>query len=321
MKASRNIQAFGYRRIVVLLVSLIVVPTFLLLASGVVLLFVGSSSANLIMGILILALSGAAATGVILVWVFVRREANLSQLQSDFVSKMSHELRTPLTSIRLFSETLALRRGDTAAEDKCIAGLALESARLQELIDRLLEWGRMESGNRQYRMSETDIYAIVQAAVDACEPMRERRKAQIDVEMPEGLPPIIGDRGALSDAVVNLLTNAHKYGGEPPEIQVKVCTLDKYICISVTDNGPGIDEREHKRIFQKFYRVDDRLSRDKEGAGLGLAIVNHVVGAHRGRVDVQSELGAGTTFRILIPVASDLARSSVAEKISEAAHG
>ena len=321
MKASRNIQAFGYGRIVVLLVSLIVVPTFLLLASGVVLLFVGSSSANLIMGILILALSGAAATGVILVWVFVRREANLSQLQSDFVSKMSHELRTPLTSIRLFSETLALRRGDTAAEDKCIAGLALESARLQELIDRLLEWGRMESGNRQYRMSETDIYAIVQAAVDACEPMRERRKAQIDVEMPEGLPPIIGDRGALSDAVVNLLTNAHKYGGEPPEIQVKVCTLDKYICISVTDNGPGIDEREHKRIFQKFYRVDDRLSRDKEGSGLGLAIVNHVVGAHRGRVDVQSELGAGTTFRILIPVASDLARSSVAEKISEAAHG
>ena len=234
---------------------------------------------------------------------------------------MSHELRTPLTSIRLFSETLALRRGDTAAEDKCIAGLALESARLQELIDRLLEWGRMESGNRQYRMSETDIYAIVQAAVDACEPMRERRKAQIDVEMPEGLPPIIGERGALSDAGVNLLTNAHKYGGEPPEIQVKVCTLDKYICISVTDNGPGIDEREHKRIFQKFYRVDDRLSRDKEGSGLGLAIVNHVVGAHRGGVDVQSELGAWTTFRILIPVASDLARSSVAEKISEAAHG
>ena len=136
--ASRDLTALGYRRIVILLVALVVVPSFLLLTLGVVLLFIGEAGVNLVMGILVMALSGIAATGVVLVWVFVRREANLSRLQSDFVSKVSHELRTPLTSIRLFAETLELRRGDQVAETKCIEGLRRESARLQELIDRLL---------------------------------------------------------------------------------------------------------------------------------------------------------------------------------------
>src|SRR5437868_546330 len=157
---SRGLTERSFRRIVVLLVALVVVPTFLLLGLGVVLLFLGELNANLLMGILVLALSGAAATGVILVWVFVTREANLSQLQTDFVSKVSHELRTPLTSIRLFSETLALRRGDEAAVDKCIQGLTRESARLQALIDRLLDWGRMESGRREYKMQDTDVRAV-----------------------------------------------------------------------------------------------------------------------------------------------------------------
>lgn len=104
--ASRDLADLGYRRIVILLVSLVVVPTFLLVALGVILLFLGEAKINVLLGILVMALSGAAVTGVILVWVFVRREAGLSRLQSDFVSKVSHELKTPLTSIRLFSETL-----------------------------------------------------------------------------------------------------------------------------------------------------------------------------------------------------------------------
>src|SRR5688500_5191663 len=119
----------GYRRIVLLLVGLVVVPSFLLLALGVILLFIGEAKLNLLMGILVMALSGAAVTGVVLVWVFVKREAQLSRLQSDFVSKVSHELRTPLTSIRLFTETLALRRGDPSAEEKCINGLERETTR------------------------------------------------------------------------------------------------------------------------------------------------------------------------------------------------
>src|SRR6187549_4058204 len=117
---ARDITTFGYRRIVMLLVSLVIVPTGLLLLVGVLLLFRGEAELNVIMGILVLALSGAVVTGVILVWVFVRREANLSQLQSDFVSKVSHELRTPLTAIRLFAETIQRPDADEATRHKCV---------------------------------------------------------------------------------------------------------------------------------------------------------------------------------------------------------
>jgi two-component system phosphate regulon sensor histidine kinase PhoR len=298
---SRDLTALGYRRIVILLVALVVVPTFLLLTVGVVLLFLGEGRANLLMGILVLALSGAAATGVILVWVFVSREANLSRLQSDFVSKVSHELRTPLTSIRLFTETLALRRGDLDAEDKCIEALARESGRLQELIDRLLDWGRMESGRREFTLRETDVRSIVQTALDAFEPVAARRAVELNVELPPDSVTISADRGAVADALLNLLTNAYKYGGEPPNIQLFAKERAGEVVISVRDNGPGIPAREHKRIFQKFYRVDDFLSRNREGSGLGLAIVKHVMRAHGGRVEVNSSPGSGSTFSLVLP--------------------
>ena len=301
--ASRDLAALGYRRIVILLVALVIVPTALLLAVGTVLLFLGEAKFNLLVGILVLALSGAATTGVILVWVFVRREANLSRLQSDFVSKVSHELRTPLTSIRLFTETLALRRGDVAAEDKCIEALNRESGRLQELIDRLLDWGRMESGRREFLLRETDLRAIVDAALAAFDPVRERRKVEVKVELPAESPVVVADRGAVADALLNLLMNAYKYGGDPPDITVKVGVDQGAARISVSDNGPGIAPGEHKRIFQKFYRMDDRLSREREGSGLGLAIVKHVMRAHHGKVELVSAPGKGSTFSLLLPLA------------------
>ncbi|HTM44528.1 MAG TPA: HAMP domain-containing sensor histidine kinase [Polyangiaceae bacterium] len=320
--ASSDLTTFGYRRIVLLLVWLLVVPTVLLLALGVALLFTGDASVNVLMGILVLAFSGAAVTGVILVWVFVRREANLSQLQSDFVSKVSHELRTPLTSIRLFSETLALRRGDADAERKCVEGLSRETARLQGLIDRLLDWGQMESGRRRYHMRHTDLYAIVDEAVAAFEPLREHRGVHIEVDLPPGLPVVLADRAAVSDALLNLLTNAHKYGGDPPRIKVTAAVRGHDVGIIVSDNGSGIPAREHKRIFQKFYRVDDRLSREREGSGLGLAIVHHVAKAHGGQVEVKSAPGAGSHFTLVLPIAQRTATSSrppaAAPAISEA---
>jgi two-component system phosphate regulon sensor histidine kinase PhoR len=299
---ARDITTFGYRRIVMLLVSLVIVPTGLMLLVGVLLLFRGEPELNVIMGILVLALSGAVVTGVILVWVFVRREANLSQLQSDFVSKVSHELRTPLTSIRLFSDTLTLRRSDPEAIETCISGLKREGARLQDLIDRLLDWGRMESGNRQYHMQPTDVYAIVKRAMRDFEAVRERQNAHVTVQLSERLPPLWGEAASISDALLNLLTNASKYGGHPAEIVLRASATSRHVRISVQDNGLGIPAREHKRIFQKFYRVDDRLSRDKEGSGLGLAIAKHVVKAHRGHIEVSSAPGRGSVFTIVLPV-------------------
>lgn len=299
---SRDISAWGYRRIVLALLTLLVVPTVLMLAVGVILLFLGEAKVNVLMGILVLALSGVAGTGVTLVWVFVRREANLSQLQSDFVSKVSHELRTPLTSIRLFSETLALGRTDSDATKKCLDGLERETTRLQDLIDRLLDWGRMESGRREFDVRPTDVHNIVADALRAVEPLRERVAATIERSVPEQLPLVWAEHAAMVDVLVNLLTNACKYGGSPAKIRLAVGRAGQRMRIAVQDEGPGIPIAEHKRIFQKFYRVDDRLSRSQEGSGLGLAIVHHVMKAHRGHVDVKSAPGHGSTFTLSIPI-------------------
>jgi len=303
--------ALGYRRIVVLLLLLVVLPTFLLVAAGVVLLFLGDPRANLVIGILVVALSGAAITGVTLVWVFVRREANLSVLQSDFVSKVSHELRTPLTSIRLFTETLSMRRGDAATEARCVEGLERESTRLQELIDRLLDWGRMESGRREFDLRCTDLRSIVDESLEAFRTQRERSTVELSVDVPNQPLYAAVDRGAMVDALLNLLANAAKYGGDSVHVTIGLHQRGRTVRVSVHDDGPGIAQAEHKRIFQKFYRVDDRLSRVREGSGLGLAIVKHVVKAHVGRVELESAPGRGSTFTLVIPAMDPTGRTSL----------
>jgi two-component system phosphate regulon sensor histidine kinase PhoR len=297
---TRDVTQLGYRRIVLLLVALVIVPTGLLTAVGTLLLVLGEARVNLVMGILVLCFAGAVVTGSVLVWVFVRREANLSQLQSDFVSKVSHELRTPLTSIRMFTETLRLRRGDPELENRCVDALGKESLRLQTLIDRLLEWGRMESGRRVFIKRETEAGKVVEAAIQSFEPVREQRGVELEVKVEPNLPLIMADHDALVDAVVNLLSNAYKYAGEPRRIRVSATACEGRVRISVNDNGGGIARVEHKRIFQKFYRVDDRLAREREGSGLGLAIVEHIVRAHGGRVELESELGKGSTFSLVL---------------------
>jgi two-component system phosphate regulon sensor histidine kinase PhoR len=241
-------------------------------------------------------------TGVVLVLVFLRREANLSELQSDFVSKVSHELRTPLTSIRLFVETMARSRSDLATQDMCLEALGRETERLTQVIERLLDWGRMEAGRKQYDLHETQVSAIVDDAVQSFA-LRKHRHPELtftsDVE--PDLPVVQVDRAAMVDAIGNLLSNAVKYGGVPPTVKLSAVRAHGGVAIEVTDNGDGIPIVEHRRIFDKFYRIDDRLSREREGSGLGLAIVKHIVRAHHGRIQLDSAKGKGSTFRILIP--------------------
>ncbi|WP_437281353.1 ATP-binding protein [Sorangium sp. So ce375] len=315
----RDLTTLGYRRIIQLLVYLVIVPGVLLSGVGFLLLVLGEAKYNLIMGILVLTFCGTLATGVILVWVFLRRERNLSELQADFVSKVSHELRTPLTSIRMFTETLTLRRGDAVSEDRCIEALTKESARLQQLIDRLLDWGRMESGRRVYELSEHHLGEIADEAIHAFEPTREKRSVDLDVSIDANLPPVLCDRSALVDAIVNLLSNAYKYGGQPRKISVSAHVLNRSALLTVRDNGKGIARAEHKRIFEKFYRVDDLLARQQEGSGLGLSIVKHVVRAHRGKILVDSEPGKGSTFTLVLPLRGTPKAGAVERRTKDAA--
>ncbi|HEY8073427.1 MAG TPA: ATP-binding protein, partial [Labilithrix sp.] len=248
----------------------------------------------------------AVVTGVVLVLVFVSREANLSELQADFVSKVSHELRTPLTAVRLFAETIERPDTDTATRDKCVKLMITESERLSRLIERLLDWGRMEAGRKIYELKQERVRDLVDEVVRAYGPQRDIAKdLELGVEVPDELPDVQIDRAAMTDAIVNLLSNAQKYGGTPPVVKLSASVTPKgEVAISVTDNGEGIAKPEHRRIFEKFYRVDDRLSRSKQGSGLGLAIVNHVARAHHARVTVDSAPGKGSTFTIVLPSAA-----------------
>lgn len=300
----RNPQHLGYKRIVQLLVYLVIVPTVLLLLVGIVLMFIGNVF-NLLFGVLTVSFVLVVVTGVTLVLVFLRREANLSELQSDFVSKVSHELRTPLTSIRLFVETMERSRGDRATEDRCLEELGSQTDRLTQLIERLLDWGRMEAGRKQFELHEQTVTAVVDRAVEAFRPVRNRHpELSFNVEVEPELPPVHVDVEAMVDAIGNLLSNALKYGGTPPTIVLSARRTHEGVTLEVADNGAGIPHREHRRIFEKFYRIDDRLARMREGSGLGLSIVKHIVRAHSGRIHLVSTPGAGSTFRIVLPTFS-----------------
>jgi two-component system phosphate regulon sensor histidine kinase PhoR len=213
---------------------------------------------------------------------------------------VSHELRTPLTSIRMFTETLVLRRGDRVAEDRCIQALEKETHRLSQLIDRLLDWGRMQSGMRTYTLEKANVAEVVEDAVSAFGPTREKKEVEVEIDVEPDLPPILCDKAALVDALVNLLSNAYKYSTAPREIRISASRIDDKLRIAVKDNGKGIARREHKRIFEKFYRVDDFLTRREDGSGLGLAIVQHIVRGHHGKVEIESDLGRGSEFAIVL---------------------
>jgi two-component system, OmpR family, phosphate regulon sensor histidine kinase PhoR len=299
--ASKNVQRLGYRRIVQLLVYLTIIPVALLLAIGIIQMFL-EARINLLFGILSVSFVAVAITGIVLVLVFVRREANLSELQADFVSKVSHELRTPLTAIRLFAETIDRPETDEATRRKLMTLLITESERLSKLIDRLLDWGRMEAGRKLYELRPERVEDIVSDALEAYRPVRDLvPEVELETTVEDGLPEVMVDRGAIADAVVNLISNAQKYGCSPPRVKLVAQKDAEGVRIAVTDNGEGIPMPEHRRIFEKFYRIDDRLSRKKEGSGLGLAIVKHVARAHRARVIVDSAPGKGSTFALVLP--------------------
>lgn len=297
----------GFRRMLYLLVWLVIVPTALLLALSIVTLVWWGAKIRMLFGILVVTFIGCVVTGGVLLIVFVRREASLSQLQLDFVSKVSHELRTPLTSIRMFAEMLQQSQ-DPSQTATCLAVLQKETIRLSDRIERLLDWGRMEAGRRVYDMRSDTPREIVAAAVSAFETSQLGRPQALQIDVPDGLPGVTADRDALVDALVNLLTNAVKYTRDEKRIRLFCRSEGTFIRFGVEDNGIGIPKREHSRIFQKFYRIDDRLSREVEGSGLGLAIVRHVAAGHRGRVELESAPGKGSTFSLVLPNTPTVAR-------------
>ncbi len=293
------------RHVLLLIIGFVFLPAALLLAVGILILVYGSVPRDYVFGVLILTFVGTTLVGAILTTVVLYRFARVARLQTDFVNKVSHELRTPLTSIRMFVETLQLGRlQDPDRQREALEIVADETARLSGLISRLLDWARMESGRRTYQLTRQPVAPIVDLALQALEPQLLQQPAEVVREVAPNLPPVLADRDALAEAILNLLNNALKYTGAAKRIVIGAVPLgDAAVSIRVSDNGPGIPWREQKRIFQKFYRARDPLSRTIEGTGLGLAMVKHIVGAHGGKITVRSEVGQGASFTIWLPAA------------------
>jgi len=296
------------RRVYPLIIAFVIVPAALMLTVGILILVFGSAPRDIVFGTLILALVGTTIAGVIATLVVLYREAYLGRLQTEFVNKVSHDLRTPLTSIRMFVETLQMGRlADPERQKEALGIIAEETSRLSSLINRLLDWARMESGRRSYELVPTPVEDIVDAALQAFEPQLVIQPAEVTRSVQPGLPPVLADKDALSEALLNLLQNAHKYTGTRKKIAVTARRSGPTVLVAVSDNGPGIRIADQKRIFDKFYRAKDPLDRSIEGSGLGLSMVKHIVIAHAGRISVSSELGEGATFTIALPTVEALA--------------
>jgi two-component system, OmpR family, phosphate regulon sensor histidine kinase PhoR len=229
------------------------------------------------------------------------REARLSRLKTDFVSLVSHELRTPMTSIRMFIEMLASKRIRDEDEMRTVMDLLTkETTRLSALIESVLDFSRLEGGKVRYQLVPSSAKAVATRALDAFVAQHLGENEHLQVDVPEGLN-FLADEEAISGALLNLLQNAYKYSAANRLIELKASRVDREVVLEVRDNGVGIARREHRRIFERFYRVDDLLTRQTQGTGLGLSIAQRIVQAHKGRISLDSAVGKGSTFRIHLP--------------------
>jgi signal transduction histidine kinase len=233
----------------------------------------------------------------------VSRQIELRELRTTAVATVAHELRTPLASMRMLVDTL--REGRVRGEDQgreYLELIAKENDRLSRLAEDFLTFSRLERGKQQLKLEPVAPRVIVEQAIAGLRSRLEAPGCTFTYDVPGDLPPVRADRDALASIISNLLDNALKYTGDAKQIALWVRPARDTVVFAITDNGIGIDRTQMRRIFKPFQQVDDRLSRQGEGAGLGLAIVVKLVALHRGKLHVDSGVGSGTTFSVRIPV-------------------
>jgi two-component system phosphate regulon sensor histidine kinase PhoR len=243
--------------------------------------------------------------GIVLVSTRMYREVTLSRMKTDFVSHVSHELRTPLTSIRMFLETLLMGRALSATEQReCLELCAQETERLSGLIERVLDWARLEAGKKSYRKVAATAGDVVDRALRSFRMQHMEAPYTLTTDLSAADAPVVVDVDAVADALLNLLHNAFKYTGVDKRIALSVVRSGPRVLIRVSDNGIGIARREQKKIFERFYRAEDLLSSGAQGSGLGLPLARRMVEAHGGRITVRSRKGFGSEFTLALPVAT-----------------
>jgi signal transduction histidine kinase/tetratricopeptide (TPR) repeat protein len=250
-----------------------------------------------------LLIAGILIFGLVLTIRSVSHELELARMKSDFVSTVSHEFKSPLTSIRQLAEMLQSGRVPSEERRQKYYDVLLEqSDRLALLTDNILSLAKIEEGRAEFTLETTDISALLTEVVTSiCERVRHEG-FDIGLDVEGALPLLAVDRTALSQAVTNLVDNAIKYSGDSRKISVGARLEEQAVVIAVRDFGVGIKKEDIDKVFERFYRGGDELTRTVKGSGLGLTLVKEIVAAHRGKVHVESEPGKGSLFSIRLPL-------------------
>ncbi|WP_068318241.1 ATP-binding protein [Polycladidibacter hongkongensis] len=245
--------------------------------------------------------------GLIMVVVRDLTEARLHErMRADFVANASHELRTPLASLTGFIETIqGPARNDEVARDRFLQIMLDQGERMRRLIDDLLSLSRIEMRVHVQPDEVYELAPILHHSIDALSPLADELQVKINAKLPTEPIWIKAEQDQLVQVFNNLVENALKYGAQGGKIDISVSSVPfgehggYKIC--VRDYGPGIAPQHLPRLTERFYRVDVETSRQMKGTGLGLAIVKHIINRHRGRLEVESELGAGASFSVTLP--------------------
>ncbi len=231
----------------------------------------------------------------------VANEVRTARIKTDFVSFVTHELKTPLTAIRMFSDTILEGRLESEDEQReYIARIDRETERLSSLIDQILEYSKVERRQKQFQFVPCDMLQIVREAIDIFHDHYQDDPREVEVNSAQHISRIKMDRAAMTELVLNLLSNAAKYSPSDERIIVNLSESVSEISVEVVDRGVGIRKRDQKKIFDRFYRADDYLTREVDGTGLGLTFSRYIAKVHNGDIKVASQRGGGSSFTLVL---------------------
>ncbi|MBM4284164.1 MAG: response regulator [Deltaproteobacteria bacterium] len=243
--------------------------------------------------------------GTVTVFHDVTSFKELDRLKTDFVNMVSHELRSPLSAIKMqHAVLLEGLAGELTGKQQELLHRA--QARIQGLIDLitdLLDVAKIESGHRTLEQVPLSLGPVLVEVTDLLSAKALGQGVDLRLVTPPDLPPILGDRRSMEEVFTNLVTNAINYSPDGGEVKVSAAFNGNFVEVRVADTGIGIEAEEIPKIFDKFYRIKSPKTRQIIGSGLGLAIVKTIVEMHRGRIEVESQVGRGTTFQVSLPVA------------------
>jgi signal transduction histidine kinase len=261
-------------------------------------------------GILLSLIVALLILGAVLIVRDTARERESTRLKTEFVHNVSHELKTPLTLIRLYGETLQRKKSlSDEQRDECYQIITKESERLSHLINNVLDFSRIDMGRKEFDFQKGNLAEAVRETLESYRYHLEKKGFSIKTHIDPQMPQILFDREAVSSALINLLSNAEKFSPDRKEVTVRLFEKENSAVLQVSDEGIGISPKEVEKIFTRFYRASNETAAEAKGSGLGLPLVKHIAEAHGGQVDVESVLGKGATFSIILPIQVDKDKS------------